>query len=78
MKITRKHVISIFGMILFALIMSLSFIGISPLWLTILMIRPSLLTPLSNLIMKHMTQVMMGMMFSRPKQERTQPIEVPE
>ena len=52
---------------LLALVLAVIAISTSPLWLVVLMIKPALLTPLSNLVMQKMTRQMMGMMFARGK-----------
>jgi hypothetical protein len=76
---TRKHILAILCTIMMVTMLGLILNVLFPLWFPVLMIRPQLITPLSNLITKNMLKVMMGMLFTRPKQEATQPIErIPE
>jgi hypothetical protein len=65
--VNRKQVLSIFAVMFMATTLGLLILSVSPIWLAVLMIRPTVIKPLSDFVIKRVMQQMMGMMFGGNK-----------
>lgn len=68
---TRKQILSIFAVMFMATVMGLLILSTSPLWLIVLMIRPSIIKPLTDFVVKRVMKQMMGMMISGNRRTTT-------
>lgn len=61
----RRNIIAAWVVLIIGVIIGVVTIAVSPVWLTVLLIRPQLIRPVSDFVMHNMTKQMMRIMMSR-------------